>query len=449
METSAKKTKYTFSFKLKVIQFAEQKGKHAAAKLFKIDRKRDKSAIENGQKSQKRLPGGGKPVRYKEIDNKLMAWFREKRDAGVRVTGKAMRAEASRLHKENGSQSFKASLGWFDKFKKRHKITFRRSTHVAQHSTSIVDDRVDKFFNFVIRMRRFRGYETSEIGNMDETPVWFQMPGKSTLAESGEKEVRVATTGHEKERLTVTLAAYADGTKLPPLVHLPGVRPLPKNEVPNGVVVFMCGSGKKSWANEESINFWLKRIWGLNNQKRRFLVWDAFRAHITPSIKESVRMKYNSDLCVIPGGCTSKLQPADVSWNKLFKSHLSEMYDEWLFSGPVEKTKGGNRRAPSKSLILKWIKQSWDAISPDIIRKSFKKCGISNALDGSEDNLFQNEGDDDPFEGFDEEDVRMDEEILANVSSFNEQNTEISDGENEINSELEEENESDYDSDGH
>jgi hypothetical protein len=79
----------------------------------------------------------------------------------------------------------------------------------------------------------------------------------------------------------------------------------------------------------------------------------------------------------------------------------------------------------------------------------FKKCGISNALDGSKDNLFQNEGDDDPFEGFDEEDVRMDEEILANVSSFNEQNTEISDGENEINSELEEENESDYDSDGH
>jgi hypothetical protein len=58
----------------------------------------------------------------------------------------------------------------------------------------------------------------------------------------------------KKERLTVTLAAYADGTKLPPLVHLPGVRPLPKNEVPNGVVVFMCGSGKKSWANEESIN---------------------------------------------------------------------------------------------------------------------------------------------------------------------------------------------------
>jgi hypothetical protein len=51
-------------------------------------------------------------------------------------------------------------------------------------------------------------------------------------------------------------------------------------------------------------------------------------------------------------------------------------------------------------------------------------------LDGSEDNLFQNEGDDDPFEGFDEEDVRMDEEILANVSSFNEQNIDLSFNEN-------------------
>jgi hypothetical protein len=380
-----------------------------------------------------------------------MFWFREKRAAGIRVTGKAMRAEALRLHSENGSQSFKASTGCFDKFKKRHNITFRRSTHIAQHSKSIVDDWVDKFLNFVIRMCKLRGYQMSEIGNMDETPVWFEMPGKSTLAECREKEIRVTSTGHEKEKLTVTLSAYADGTKLPPLVHLSGVRPPPKNEIPAGVVIYMCGAGKKSWANEESINFWLKRVWGMNSQRRRFLVWDAFRAHLTPSVKESVRMKYNSDLCVIPGGCTSKLQPADVSWNRPFKSHIAEIYDEWLFNGPVEKTKGGNRRAPSKIVMLKWIKQAWDAISPDIVRKSFKKCGISNAIDGSEDNLFQNDDDDDtdPFEGFDEQDVQMDEDIIANISSYNEAAIELSEDEGEIDSDLEETTESDYDSPGH
>lgn len=114
------------------------------------------------------------------------------------------------------------------------------------------------------------------------------------------------------------------------------------------------------------------------------------------------------------------------------------MYDEWLFNGPVQKTKGGNRRAPSKIVMLKWIKQAWDAISPDIIRKSFKKCGISNAIDGSEDNLFQNDDDDDtdPFEGFDEQDVQMDEDILANISSYNEAAIEVSEDEGEINSDL-------------
>lgn len=348
---SMSKNKYTFSFKLKVIKFAEEKGKHAAAKFFNDDRKRvrewsqNKSKIENGSKTQKRLPGAGRPVKYKEIDQKLMIWFKEKRSAGIHVTGKAMRIEALRLHKENGSQSFKASLGWFNKFKRRHKITFRQATHIAQHSKSIVDDRIDKFLNFVIRMRRFRGYATSEIGNIDETPVWFEMPGKSTLAECGEREIRMSSTGHKKEKLTVTLAAYADGTKLPPLVHLHGVRPLPKNDISIRCCCIHVGSGKKSWANEDSINFWLKRVWGLNNQKRRLLVWDAFRAHITPRVKESVRMKYNSDMAVIPGGCTSKLQSADVSWNRPFlKSYLSEMYDEWLFNGPVERTKGVNRR---------------------------------------------------------------------------------------------------------
>jgi hypothetical protein len=36
--------------------------------------------------------------------------------------------------------------------------------------------------------------------------------------------------------------------------------------------------------------------------------------------------------------------------------------------------------------------------------------------------LFQNDDDDDtdPFEGFDEQDVQMGEDILANISSYNE-----------------------------
>lgn len=417
----ASKKSYTAAFKLKVIAVAEEKGKHFAAKAFDVHRRRvqewcqNKERLQNAPKSEKRKSGAGRPIKYDDIENSLIRWFEERRECGIRVTGKALRHEALRLHRENGSQSFKASNGWYRRFKKRHNIVFRRTTHVSQHAVNITDDRVDRFLRFVLRMRRMREYSDAEILNMDETPVWFEMPGKSTLTKKGVSEVSVTSTGHEKEKLTVTLAAYADGTKLAPLVHLPGVRPPPKESVPCGVQIYMCGAGKKSWANEESIKFWLSKLYGVNNRRRRLLVWDAFRGHITSGVKDLVKTRYNSDMAVIPGGCTCKLQPADVSWNRPFKARLAELYDEWLFNGPVDNTRYGNRRPPSKALLLSWIKDSWATITPEVIRKSFKKCGVTVALDGTEDHLFQaeseSESDDQPFEGFTADDVQIAEQV--------------------------------------
>ena len=38
--------------------------------------------------------------------------------------------------------------------------------------------------------------------------------------------------------------------------------------------------------------------------------------------------------------------------------------------------------------VITWISTAWAAVPEDLIRKSFKCCGISNELDGSEDELF-------------------------------------------------------------
>ena len=331
--TGGKRKTYNAKFKLSVVQVAEDKGKRHAAKLFNVHRRRvqewcqQKELLEKAPKSQVNKKGAGRPLKYPDIERELVDWFEKRRQARVRVTGKALKREALRLHEENGNQSFKGSAGWFRRFCKRHNIAFRRSTHIAQHAKELTDDRVDKFLRFVISMRRLRGYRDQDILNMDETPVWFEMPGKSTYDYKGKSEITVSSTGHEKQRITVTLAAYADGTKLAPLVHLPGLRPPAKLDVPSGIVIYMCGAGQKSWANEESIKFWLQKLYGVNNQNRRMLVWDAFRAHITAPVKALVKTTYNSDMCCIPGGCTSKLQPADVSWNRPFKMKVAELYD--------------------------------------------------------------------------------------------------------------------------
>ena len=96
---------------------------------------------------------------------------------------------------------------------------------------------MDSSLRFVTTQRKRENYDLKDIENMDETPVWIKMPGKSTLEQKGKKEVRMMSTGHEKERITVVLSAPVDGTKLAPFVLLPGIRPLPKENIPSGIQV--------------------------------------------------------------------------------------------------------------------------------------------------------------------------------------------------------------------
>src|SRR3954452_12697111 len=53
-------------------------------------------------------------------------------------------------------------------------------------------------------------------------------------------------------------------------------------------------------------------------------------------------------------------------------------------------TPSGKIKRPSYSLVANWVKESWDSIDSDMIKRSFKCCGISNSLDGTEDNLIFN-----------------------------------------------------------
>ena len=47
----------------------------------------------------------------------------------------------------------------------------------------------------------------------------------------------------------------------------------------------------------------------------------------------------------------------------------------------------GRIKKPSYSLVANWVKDSWDAIDPNMIKRSFKCCGISNDINGLEDDL--------------------------------------------------------------
>ena len=87
---------------------------------------------------------------------------------------------------------------------------------------------------------------------------------------------------------------------------------------------------------------------------------------------------------VIPGGLTSTLQPLDVCLSKPFKDCVRTAWIDWM---SAELTKGGNLKKPGLSTVAQWVLDSRQSIDADMVARSFKKTGISNALDGTEDNV--------------------------------------------------------------
>ncbi|CAB1119062.1 unnamed protein product [Ectocarpus sp. CCAP 1310/34] len=98
----------------------------------------------------------------------------------------------------------------------------------------------------------------------------------------------------------------------------------------------------------------------------------------------------NTTLFLIPGGLTPKLQPCDGLVNKIFKANMSRLYDDHMASPHVKRGDHGYPEAPSRGLVAQWVKKSWDALTADEVRASWRKAGLLLPFDGSEDEAWAN-----------------------------------------------------------
>ena len=116
------------------------------------------------------------------------------------------------------------------------------------------------------------------------------------------------------------------------------------------------------------------------------LVLDVHWAQKTEEIQDILEAECNTTITYVPGGCTSLVQPVDVSFNKPFKSaverqasqHMQDNLDSYVF-GHFNAHAGG-------VLLTKWVGQAWEEVSAykELIVRPFKKCGISIFIRGSE-----------------------------------------------------------------
>jgi hypothetical protein len=100
---------------------------------------------------------------------------------------------------------------------------------------------------------------------------------------------------------------------------------LPKEQLPKDIVVYVQ---EKGWVDKKVLMKWLNDVWfnqpGELLNKKSLLIWDMFHAHLLESVKNNLKQRRTYQ-AVIPGGCTSILQPLDVCLNKPFQANMREV----------------------------------------------------------------------------------------------------------------------------
>jgi len=328
--------------KLAVVMYFEKgHSKNKTAAKFNIETKqvRDwvskKEQFIQAQPSLKRL-SKGKPPKYPALEAALVEWVRERRSNQQAVSRYMIQIKAKELAKQRewqikcpDVQSFAFSNKWLDGLMSRNNLSNRCRTTIAQHLPDDLIEKQQEFLAFITYRRIQHDYPLAFIGNMDETPVSFDLPSNTTIDELGTRTVSIRTTGHERTNFTVVLTCMADGTKLPPLIIFK-LKKIPKGNFPSGVIVRANPTG---WMNENEMLYWIENVWikrvRLSNPQS-LLVLDSFSAHIVDSVKRRFGEK-NTNIAVIPGGLTSHLQPLDVSINKSFKAKVKFIVYLYIF----------------------------------------------------------------------------------------------------------------------
>ena len=92
------------------------------------------------------------------------------------------------------------------------------------------------------------------------------------------------TAAATRLRITILLAARADGNKLPPLILIPRKRTIKELEKFEGQLKIIY-TGNKCWMDGEKCGDFVRTCIGRDLfGRRKLLVLNAFRPHFTPNI---------------------------------------------------------------------------------------------------------------------------------------------------------------------
>lgn len=313
----------------------------------------------------------GPKRKNEEVYPLLMDEFISKRDAKKRVPRELLQVKLTQLLSSNTQDPpsdnaiYYRVIRWMDK----EDIVIRSRTHLQQVK-NYNKDLMKGFFdetNLHIKLMKYKAYQ---IVNSDETNLYFNLPGNTTCAVKGSKDVIIKDQDSGK-RCTVFLSVSMEG-KIPPYVIWKG------SDGPRGRIIKWFANGncpeafpnsmqyhvqESAWMDTKGMNQWYQKVWipyldfikkktkeyyisevqfvdGLDGVEepeppynepaieKSFLILDSEKQHMNKGVTDPLT-QMGTHYTHIPAHYTFCLQTIDVGINAQFHKHIKRCYWKW------------------------------------------------------------------------------------------------------------------------
>jgi hypothetical protein len=365
--------------------------------------------------------------KFPNEENLLFEKICMRREDGRKVSSRWCKTQMKKLLREkkpNEFEKFKASNNWIYRFKRRFQLSLRSRTNMKSKSTEQRLPEIRKFHRTVLDFRQPPPQQDDKLGrfralstyHQDQVPL--QLLGRQkTIEKIGAKRVQIKgpKVDLSKRQGTLQLCFNGEGPQdvNPGLIfrgkpftnakgqvnnHKPFNARIRKEfaqlrrKYPNVSIYIQ----KCAWMDISTALTWLDDFKEQATPDEKLLGLDNLGAHCHLSFKEKARKESNSLLIFTPEDCTDVVAVTDQGLGQKVKSRMRQKFDDDYDENPDRWEDGKVTIAERRALMVKWLSETWQELFSEgfqnTVSKAFKRCGMMNAIDGSEDHLIKLEG---------------------------------------------------------
>jgi len=304
-----------------------------------------------------------------EVEKALLEWWEFSNRRNMPVNGPILCQKAEVLAQKAGHHDFRATDGWFSRWKKRNGIVFT----VLKGEAAEADVAAANEFRRNQLGEILQSFDKRDILNADETGIYFRaLPDSTYIAKKDKKGKKGFKTA--KDRVTLMVCCNMDGGKEDLLLIGKPKKPRCFKNLQQLPLTYDFSSN--AWMTSRIWERWLRVLdLKFHRQKRKVLMLvDNCSAHTQVDGLKSITVKF------LPPNTTSVLQPCDMGIIRTLKAYFRHQLRQNIIDtiDDSQEELVANEVVKKVTLLdtMNMLDVAWEKVTAETIRNCWRKGGF-------------------------------------------------------------------------